>query len=138
MKISILVAIGLLAFAIAPTSAFAESTIVEGIGDQWQSLDPQYSSASKDAQILGDLYEGLVGLDAAGKPIPGAAASWGISEDGLTYTFHLRDGLKWSNGDPLVAQDFVNGVVRTVDPKSASDKAYIFCSTIAITGVCDY
>ena len=112
MKTGMLLTIAVLALA---TPAFADATVVEGIGDQWQSLDPQYSSASKDAQILGDLYEGLVGLDAAGKPIPGAAANWDISEDGLTYTFHLRDGLKWSNGDPLVAQDFVNGAERQLN-----------------------
>src|SRR3569623_1074123 len=138
MKISILVAIGLLAFAIAPTSAFAESTIVEGIGDQWQSLDPQYSSASKDAQILGDVYEGLVGLDAAGNPAPGAAESWDISADGLTYTFHLRDGLKWSNGNPQVAQDFVNGAERQENPETGSYKAYYLFTQLPITGAGDY
>src|SRR3954465_12102915 len=90
----------------APHVWAQDGTIIAGIGDQWQSLDPQYSSASKDAQILGDVYEGLVGLDAGGNPVPGAAESWDIAQDGLTYTFHLRDGLKWSNGDPLVAQDF--------------------------------
>src|SRR3569833_3871954 len=85
----------LAASVLSSAPAFSEDgPFVEGIGDQWQSLDPQYSSASKDAQILGDLYEGLVGLDAAGKPIPGAAASWDISPDGMVYTFHLRDGLK--------------------------------------------
>jgi len=124
-------------FSAAP--AFAEdSMIIAGIGDQWQSLDPQYSSASKDAQILGDLYEGLVGLDAAGKPVPGAAESWDISADGLTYTFHLRDGLKWSNGDPLVAQDFVNGAERQENPELSSYKAYYLFTQIPITGVGDY
>jgi oligopeptide transport system substrate-binding protein len=119
--------------------AFADgTTIVEGIGDQWQSLDPQYSSASKDAQILSDLYEGLVGLDAAGKPVPGAAESWDISPDGLTYTFHLRAGLKWSNGDPLVAQDFVNGVERQLNADTASYKAYYLFTQLPITGAGDY
>ncbi|MES1153249.1 MAG: peptide ABC transporter substrate-binding protein [Dongia sp.] len=132
----IIAAIGLLMLA-GPALADG-STIVEGIGDQWQSLDPQYSSASKDAQILGDLYEGLVGLDAAGKPIPGAAASWDISADGLTYTFHLRDGLKWSNGDPLVAQDFVNGAERQLNSKTASYKAYYLFTQLPLTNGADY
>jgi oligopeptide transport system substrate-binding protein len=131
-------AIGLAAGLATGGPALAESTIVEGIGDQWQSLDPQYSSASKDAQILGDLYEGLVGLDAAGKPIPGAAASWEISADGLTYTFHLRDGLKWSNGDPLVAQDFVNGAERQLNQKTASYKAYYLYTQLPLTNAADY
>jgi len=127
------------AFALAVPGACAEgTTLVAGIGDQWQSLDPQYSSASKDAQILGDLYEGLVGLDAAGNPAPGAAESWDIATDGLTYTFHLRDGLKWSNGDPLVAQDFVNGAERQENPETGSYKAYYLFTQLPITGAGDY
>jgi len=141
MKAGTFITIALLALATpAPLGqAWADgSTLVEGIGDQWQSLDPQYSSASKDAQLLGDLYEGLVGLDAAGKPIPGAAASWEISADGLTYTFHLRDGLKWSNGDPLVAQDFVNGAERQLNQKTASYKAYYLYTQLPLTNAADY
>jgi oligopeptide transport system substrate-binding protein len=126
------------AMALGGTAWAEGNTLVEGIGDQWQSLDPQYSSASKDAQILGDLYEGLVGLDAAGKPVPGAASSWEIAPDGLTYTFHLRDGLKWSNGDPLVAQDFVNGVERQLNPETASYKAYYLFTQLPITNAADY
>jgi oligopeptide transport system substrate-binding protein len=49
------------------------------------------------------------------------------------YTFHLRDNLKWSDGTPVVAQDYVNGLIRTVDPATASDKAYYFSSTIQVT-----
>jgi oligopeptide transport system substrate-binding protein len=115
-----------------------DGMIVAGIGDQWQSLDPQYSSASKDAQILGDVYEGLVGLDAAGNPVPGAAESWDVSPDGLSYTFHLRAGLKWSNGDPLVAQDFVNGAERQENPETGSYKAYYLFTQLPITGAGDY
>ena len=136
MKAGTVFTIALLALG---TPALADgTTIVEGIGDQWQSLDPQYSSASKDAQLLGDLYEGLVGLDAAGKPIPGAAASWDISADGLTYTFHLREGLKWSNGDPLVAQDFVNGAERQLNADTASGKSYYLFTQIPLTNAADY
>jgi len=141
MKTGTFITIALLALAMpAPLGqAWADgSTLVEGIGDQWQSLDPQYSSASKDAQLLGDLYEGLVGLDAEGKPIPGAAASWEITADGLTYTFHLRDGLKWSNGDPLVAQDFVNGAERQLNQKTASYKAYYLYTQLPLTNAADY
>ena len=81
-----------------------------------------------------DAYEGLVSFDGSGTVIPGAAESWDISADGLTYTFHLRDGLKWSNGDALVAQDFVNGMLRRMNPDTASDKGYYFSSVIKIKG----
>jgi oligopeptide transport system substrate-binding protein len=139
MMAALVLAISVLAMSVYATQVHAEDgTIVMGIGDQWQSLDPQRSSASKDAQILGDLYEGLVGLDAAGNPAPGAAERWDISTDGLTYTFHLRDGLKWSNGDPLVAQDFVNGAERQANPAIASEKAYYLYTQVPITGAGDY
>jgi oligopeptide transport system substrate-binding protein len=75
---------------------------------------------------------------ADGEPIPGAAEKWDISDDGLTYTFHLRDGLKWSDGSPLVAQAFVDAVARTLLPETASEKNYIFTSTISITGASAY
>ncbi|CAM3849131.1 peptide ABC transporter substrate-binding protein [Cohnella lubricantis] len=88
------------------------------------SLDP---SLLKDAQsiIVGQgLFEGLTRLDAAGEPQPAAATNWDISEDGKTYTFHLRDGLKWSNGDPVLASDFEFAWKRTLAPETASDYAY--------------
>ena len=118
--------------------ASADSTLIRGMGPTIGTLDPQLNFLANEGWIQDDMYEGLTAQDAKGAIIPGAAEKWELSDDGLTYTFHLRDGLKWSNGDPLVAQDFVNGVIRTVDPKSASDKAYIFCSTIAIVGTCDF
>ncbi|OIM02235.1 peptide ABC transporter substrate-binding protein, partial [Oenococcus oeni] len=61
-----------------------------------------------------------------GAPKAGLAKSWSHSKDGLTWTFHLRKGLKWSNGDPLTASDFVYAWQRTVNPKTASQYAYIY------------
>ena len=81
-----------------------------------------------------DAYEGLVSFDGTGKVIPGAAEKWDVSDDGKTYTFHLREGLKWSNGDPLVAQDFVNSALRTLNPDTASEKGYYFYSVIKVKG----
>jgi oligopeptide transport system substrate-binding protein len=127
-----------LTMAGAALPAGAETVLKRGIGQTIATLDPQINFLANEGWIQDDMYEGLTATDAKGAVIPGAAEKWEVSDDGLTYTFHLRDGLKWSNGDPLVAQDFVNGIVRTVDPATASDKAYIFCTTIAITGACDF
>lgn len=115
----------------------ADDTLDRGVGSEWSSLDPQINFDAAAGWIQMDAYEGLVTFDAAGKVIPGAAESWDVGADGLTYTFHLRDGLKWSNGDPLVAQDFVNGVYRTLNPDTASEKGYYFTSTIQVKGAAE-
>ncbi len=52
------------------------------------------------------------------------AERWEISPDGLTYTFHLRPGIKWSNGEPVTAQDFVNSWERTLNPATLSEYSY--------------
>ncbi|MEL7310816.1 MAG: peptide ABC transporter substrate-binding protein [Pseudomonadota bacterium] len=85
-----------------------------------QSLDPHRAEGTGSGAILRDLYEGLIGEAPGGELVPGAAESWTISDDGLTYTFLLREGLLWSNGDPLVAEHFASGLRRTIDPETAS------------------
>ncbi len=67
---------------------------------------------------------GLMELDAAGNAVPDMAESYELSDDGLTYTFHIRDA-KWSNGDPVTANDFVFGWNRLVDPDTASDYSWM-------------
>lgn len=122
------------ALALAVPAAAADDTLDRGVGSEWSSLDPQVNFDAAAGWIQSDAYEGLVNYDGAGKIIPGAAESWEVSEDGKTYTFRLREGLKWSNGDPLVAQDFVNSVLRTLNPETASEKGYYFYSTVQIKG----
>ncbi len=68
---------------------------------------------------------GLTQLDENAQPVPDLAESWDVSEDGKVYTFHLRDGLTWSNGTPLTAADFVYGWQRLVDPDLQSEYAFI-------------
>lgn len=123
-----------MALALAAGPGMADDTLDRGIGSEWSSLDPQVNFDSAAGWILADAYEGLITFDPDGKIIPGAAESWEASADGKTYTFHLRAGLKWSNGDPLVAQDFVNGVLRTLNPDTVSEKGYYFYSTIKVKG----
>src|SRR3989440_4419165 len=81
-----------------------------------ESLDPHKTSTTGESRILRQLFEGLVVHDPKANVAPGAAESWTISEDGLTYTFKLRSNAKWSNGDPVTANDFVFSFRRIEDP----------------------
>jgi oligopeptide transport system substrate-binding protein len=80
------------------------------------SLDPAFATDAPSLDLALALFEGLVGLDAAGKPYGIEAQSWEVSEDGRTYTFSLRDGLRWSDGEPLTAADYVFAWRRNVAP----------------------
>ena len=120
--------------AIAATTARADSVLNRGMGASPDTLDPQLLFGAREGWIQDDQYEGLVVIDGTGKILPAAAESWDIADDGKTWTFHLRAGLKWSNGDPLVAQDFVNGAIRTIDPAIASSKAYYFSGPFQVEG----
>jgi oligopeptide transport system substrate-binding protein len=93
-------------------------------GDEPQSLDPAIVTGQLEGRIDLALFEGLTTRNAKGEIIPGMAESWDKTPDGLTYTFHLRPGIKWSNGEPLVADDFVKGWERVLNPATASEYAY--------------
>ncbi len=105
--------------------AFAESVLHRGNGAEPETLDVHKSSGVPEADIQRDLFEGLVAEAADGSFIPGAAASWSISDDGRTYTFKLRPDGRWSNGDAVTAADFVYAFRRGVDPNVGSDYAFI-------------
>jgi oligopeptide transport system substrate-binding protein len=85
------------------------------------TLDPQLAHGLSEAKIITSLFEGLVVADGRTlRPVPGMAHSYTLSTDGLTYTFFLRDGALWSNGDPVVAQDFVDAIERGLSKSIAS------------------
>ncbi|HVJ33207.1 MAG TPA: peptide ABC transporter substrate-binding protein [Terriglobia bacterium] len=113
--------------------AFAESVLNRGFGSAPSTLDPQLNQGARENYIIGDLYEGLVVTDPHGNTQPGQAEKWEVSADGKTWTFHLRDGLKWSNGDPVVAGDFVCGLLRIIDPKVGSTNSYYLISVLTVT-----
>lgn len=98
----------------------AATTLNRGNQVEPETLDPQRAESVSALNILRDLYEGLVGEAPDGSLVPGAAERWEVSDDGRVYTFHLRPDLRWSNGDPLTASDFVVGLRRTVDPATGS------------------
>ncbi|MEM8548395.1 MAG: ABC transporter substrate-binding protein, partial [Pseudomonadota bacterium] len=98
----------------------ASSVLRRGNQAEPQTLDPHRSEGTAAGNVLRDLYEGLVTEAADGSIEPGVASAWSVSDDGRTWRFALREGLTWSNGDPLTAADFVAGLRRTVDPQTAS------------------
>lgn len=91
-------------------------------------LDPHLASVLSDQVVVNTLFEGLTLLDEQStQPLPAVAESWSASADGLVWTFRLRDGLQWSNGDPLVADDFIQSWRRALNPDFAADNAgYLF------------
>ncbi|MFB2561940.1 peptide ABC transporter substrate-binding protein [Rhizobium sp. IMFF44] len=109
---------------ILSVSAHAATLNIHNGGDP-TSLDPQKISGDWENRIDGDIFEGLVTEDPKDNPIPGQAASWTISPDQKVYTFKLRDGIKWSDGQPVTAQDFVFAFQRLMDPKTAAQYAYL-------------
>ncbi|WP_260287536.1 peptide ABC transporter substrate-binding protein [Peribacillus aracenensis] len=88
------------------------------------SLHPANAQGTHESWILEHTFEGLTKKTEEGKIVPGSAESWEISEDGLTWTFKLKDGLKWSNGDPLTATDFEYAWKYALKPETAADYAY--------------
>lgn len=82
------------------------------------TLDPQLVSGNTEELIVKNLFEGLMRKDAEGKIVTGAAESYEVSKDGLTYSFKIRADAKWSNGDNLTAEDFVFAFNRAVNPKN--------------------
>lgn len=95
-------------------------------GSEPATLDPHLSTGVPEWYRLLTLFEGLVVLNPKTLDAePGVAQSWKISADGKTYTFELRPNAKWSNGDPMTAQDFVNSWQRILTPSLASEYAYM-------------
>lgn len=93
------------------------------IGPDPETIDPALNSAVDGGNMILHLFECLLIVDQDGKLQPGQAESWETSEDGLTWTFHLRDGLKWSDGSDLTAEDFVYSWKRVCDPMTAAPYA---------------
>lgn len=90
------------------------------------TLDPHRPISAADMDIVNDLFEGLTTVDADGRIIPGCAARWSVSADGLEYRFELRSGLRWSDGAALTARDVVASYRRLLAPQTAALLAYRF------------
>ncbi|CAH6991958.1 Periplasmic oligopeptide-binding protein [Vibrio chagasii] len=107
----------------AGTSLAKEQHLVRANDAEAATLDPAKAEGLPEMHILRDLFEGLVIQDRDGNITPGVAESW-ETEDNQTFVFHLRKDAKWSNGDPVTADDFVYAIRRAVDPKTASPNVW--------------
>lgn len=105
------------------------------LGGEPGTLDPQLAGDTYAYEVLRDAYEGLVTEDPTGALVPGQASGWRVSSDGREYRFTLRPGLRWSDGSPLVAADFVRGLRRAVDPRIASPNGPLLRVIVGATEV---
>jgi ABC-type oligopeptide transport system substrate-binding subunit len=106
------------------TTAPSDNVLRYISGSEPESLDPQIGTGQPEARIYMSLYEGLVEYDPKTmEPVPELATKWEISPDAVEYLFHLREGAKWSNGDPITANDFVFSFRRGFAPETASRNA---------------
>jgi oligopeptide transport system substrate-binding protein len=103
--------------------ALAEVVYNRGNDSDPETLDPQLTSTVAEAHIMRDLFETLTVYGAKAEVLPGAAESWTTSADGLTWTFKLRPGATWSNGDAVKASDFVFAWRRILDPATGAEYA---------------
>ena len=92
------------------------------------TLDPHLYFTNLEEHILKDLFVGLTTMNAQGEIVPGCAESWDVSSDQRTWTFHLRDDLRWSDGTQLSAHDFVHGFRRILTPTTAASLAFFLYS----------
>ncbi len=122
-SLSRLLAALLLCWAVAADAA--PQVLRKGNGPEVETLDPHKAEGVSSANVLRDLYEGLVAERPDATLTAGAAESWTLSADRMTYTFKLRQNVRWSNGDPVTAEDFVTGLRRSADPATGSNYSQI-------------
>jgi oligopeptide transport system substrate-binding protein len=109
----------------AGVALHSTQTLTRNNGSEPESMDPAVVESVPANTIARDLFEGLTATDAAGKTVPGVAESWQQS-NATTWVFKIRANAKFSNGEPITADDFVYAVRRFVDPKTASSYAATF------------
>jgi oligopeptide transport system substrate-binding protein len=112
--------------ATEPTEETAEAQVLNLLASsEIPTMDSLQATDSVSFNVMNQVFEGLYRLDSENQPTPGVAEDVDISEDGLTYTFTLNPDAKWSNGDPVTANDFVYSWRKAVSEETVSPYAYI-------------
>ena len=132
-RMATLLVLALLAALALPLAAFAETEQVfrYAVTDDPDSFDPGYTLNSFAGPVFYNCFVGLVRYNTDSELVPGAAASWDVSEDGLVWTFHLNEGMKWSNGMDVTAGDFAYAWQRVITPEFGAAGAYMIYNYIA-------
>jgi oligopeptide transport system substrate-binding protein len=123
-----------------PTPAYVSTmnapadTLVYALAGEPTTLSPQEASDATSALVVQQLYEGLYNLRADGAITPAIASGYQVSADGKVYTITLRNEARWSDGQPVTAQHFVDGVCLALDPATGNDYYYLLSDIAAVTG----
>ena len=104
---------------------YSEQTLVRAIDSDPTSLVPNLMFDTGSVEIARDTYEGLTTTSETGDITLGSAARVSVDREGTRYTFEIREDARWSNGDPLLASDFVRGIKFAVDPENGARQANI-------------
>ena len=110
--------------ACSNVSKSSDSEIIVNLSVEPKTIDPSFNAQIYGVIYIQHVFEGLTTRDRNNKVVEGVAESWDISSDGKVYTFHLRTNALWSDGKPVVAEDFVYSWRREVDPDVASEFSY--------------
>jgi len=102
-----------------------DTSIMVNMGGEPRSMDPTLNNESITSTYIFHIFESLTRKDKDNNLAPGMAESWTVSDDGMTYTFKIRENAKWSDGTPLTANDFVYSFKRAVNPETAAEYAYM-------------
>ena len=105
-------------------SAEGGQELIHNLGTEVKTIDPALNNAVDGSTVIVNVFEGLTRVDENNKAVPGVAEKWEMSEDGKVFTFHLRDDAKWSDGEPVTAEDFKYSWTRALDPATAAEYAF--------------
>ena len=106
------------------SAATSGQDLMFNLGEDPETIDPTLNTSSGAGTIIVNAFEGLMLLDESEQPTYGAAENMEVSEDGLVYTFKLRQDGKWSDGEPVTANDFKYSWMRALDKATAAEYSY--------------
>ncbi len=116
-RIVVLLAVAMLTASMVPVASAQEEKVILRVGltQNWDTLNPMAGYLVSEWEVWVLQYRGLTNVDDELEPIPDLAESWTASEDGLTYTYTLREGLLWSDGTPITSEDVVWNIETSVE-----------------------